>query len=387
MPPTLLPGPETTIQNVDNNIRGMDANVYELEPSVAPLVALSDAMGSTQADNPKVEWLEDESLPRIAKTTALAAANATSFSVDADIFRIGDVIRFAGTATGLLVTNVPPAMGGTGSALTVVGTPIPSATSPSVASGTEAYLVSNANPEGGTLRQIVVNQLVTQFNLDEIIRTPFGVTTTELGTMHYGGDERARLRKKFGIEHARSIENIAFFGIRSGANSIQRTAGGLLSFIASNVTADVSPATFTEFEWQAFLRQGFRYGSERKTAFCSPAVVAAIEGFARGNLRVVNSAGEKYGITMKQYVSGQGVVDIVMHRDWNDSVTYGGYCFLVDMEAVKLRPLRNVGSTRLLPNRQANDYDGVKDEYRSETCLQVIHERRHALLTGVAPTS
>jgi len=76
-------------------------------------------------------------------------------------------------------------------------------------------------------------------------------------------------------------------------------------------------------------------------------------------------------------------VDLVKHPDWMDSAVFGGYVFVVDMDAVRLRPLRNVGSTRLLKERQAPDYDGVKDEYRSETCLQVMHERRHALLTGV----
>jgi hypothetical protein len=374
MPPTMLPGPETSLQNVDNNIRGMDANVYELEPSVAPLVALSDAMGSSESGNPKVEWLEDESMPRITTSAGIATpTGASAIPVADNIFRIGDVVRFSAQGFGVLVTAV-----GAG---TITGTIL--GTSVTIPAAAEVYLVANANAEGDTLRPLLMTQLITQFNYDEIVRTPFGVTTTELGTNHYGGDERARLRKKFGIEHARQIENIAFFGIRS-INGTTRTAGGLLQYLTSNVIVDTGTSpSLTETDWQAFLKKGFRYGSERKTAFCSPTVVGQIEGFARGNLRVVNSAGEKYGITMKQYVSGQGVVDIIMHRDWNDSAVFGGYCFLVDMEAVKLRPLRNVGSTRLLPNRQANDYDGVKDEYRSETCLQVIHERRHALLTNV----
>ena len=378
MPPALLPGPETSIQNTDNNIRGMDANVYELEPSVSPLVSLSDAMGSSESGNPMVEWLEDESLPRIT-TSSGAAAAATTIPVAANIFRVGDVVRFPAQGFGMLVGAVAAGniqVGTTGSLL-------PTGASVVLPAGAEVYLVASAQPEGDTLRPIVTQQLVTQFNYDEIVRTPFGITTTEMGTNHYGGEERARLRKKFGIEHARAIESIAFFGIRNIVGTT-RTAGGLLQYISTNVTADTGTSpSLTETDWQNWLKKAFRYGSERKTVFASPTVIAQVEGFARGNLRVNNSVGEKYGIVMKQYVSGQGVVDIIMHRDWNDSPTFGGYAFMVDMEAVKLRPLRNVGSTRLLPNRQANDYDGVKDEYRSETCLQVIHERRHALLTNV----
>jgi hypothetical protein len=55
--------------------------------------------------------------------------------------------------------------------------------------------------------------------------------------------------------------------------------------------------------------------------------------------------------------------------------------FVVDMNAVKERPLRK---TRLRTNVQAPDYDGFKDQYLSETSIQIVHERRHALLTGIA---
>ena len=120
--------------------------------------------------------------------------------------------------------------------------------------------------------------------------------------------------------------------------------------------------------------------SGEKVAFCSSKVIAALEGFARSNLRVNDNAADKYGIKMSTYVSGQGTVNIVHHRDWQDSSVYGGYAFLVDMSSVKERPLR---PTRLKENVQAPDYDGFKDEYISEWSLQVTHERKHSLLTGV----
>jgi hypothetical protein len=374
MPPVILPGPENSTQNVDNNVRGMDANVYELEPNISPLVSLSDRMGSVASDNPKAEWLEDEPLPRVTTSTGVVTSGTFTYPVTLDIFRIGDVVRFSGYGYGLLVT-AHAANSVTG---TIIGTQ-----AGSTASGSELYIVSNANPEGGLLREIEILQLVTQFNYDEIVRTPFGVTTTELGTLHYGGDERARLSKKFGMEHARAIEQMAFFGLRS-ISGTTRTAGGLLSYIVTNVTNHAA-SVLTVTDWETFLQQGFRYGSDTKVAFCSAQAIAAIEAFPRNNLRVSNDTASTYGVKMSTYISGQGEVHLVKHKDWNDSSVYKGYVFLVDMDAIRLRPLRNVGATRLLKDRQAPDYDGVKDEYRSETCLQVMHERRHALLTGVQP--
>lgn len=379
MTPTILQGPETTIQNVDNNVRGVDFAVYELEPDAAPLTVLMSAMGETPATNPKFEWEEDEGMPNITTLSASAASAATSYSVNLDIFRVGDVVRFSSLGFGVLITaTAAGTIGGT-----ALGTQV------SAQTGAEIFLVSNANAELATLRELKFTQLVTNYNYCQIIRTPFGVSTTEMGMQHYGGPERDRLTKHFGIEHAKARERNFFFGFRS-ISSVTRTAQGLQSVISTNVTND--SGGLTEGEWQTFCRAGFRYSVNQSTptkvAFCSPTALSAIEGFARGKLQVQNEGfAGKYGLKMRTYTSGQGDVMLINHRDWNDSAVYGGYLFLIDMDAVKAKPLQIVGKTQLLKDRQAPDYDGVKDEFRSEEGLQVIHERRHSLLTGITSPS
>jgi hypothetical protein len=353
----------------------MAVNEYLLEPSAAPLTALLSMLGSLPAKNPKIEWQENEAMPRLTTLSASAASNATAFGVAADIFRVGDVIRFPGQGFGGLVTAT--------AAGAITATKIGSTAQASAASAQEVYLVSNANAEGATLREIKYPQLVTASNYCQIIRTPVGLTETEQATDHYLGNERARLQKEAGIEHARAQEQTFFFGPRDLQSTNQRTCGGLKEFISTNVTADTGG--LTESDWQSFLKSGFRYGSDRKVAFCSPTAISVIEGYVRststGLITQSPATNATYGIQMKTYVSGQGTVDLVLHRDWNDSTNYGGFVFLVDMDAVKMRPLR---STRLKTNVQAPDYDGFKDEYITEVGLQVLHERRHALLTGVA---
>jgi len=369
---TLLTGSEASTDNVNNNVRDMAFGVAELEPNVSPLLLLLDKLSKEAAINPKIEWNEDESMPRITTLSASAASNATSASVTDNYFRVGDVIRFTAQGFAFLVTAT-----GAGA---VSGAKIGGTAQASASSGSEVYIVSSANAEGASLREIKYPQLVTASNYCQNLRTPFGITGTEQATKHYGGDERARLQNKFGREHARQIEQTLFFGARDIQATNQRTAGGLLEFIATNVTND--SGGLTEAEFQTFLRSGFRFGSERKVAFCSPKAIVALEGYARSNLKVEKSlsGGEKYGIQMSTYISGHGIVDIVMHRDWNDSANYGGYLFLVDVDALKLRPLRD---TRLRQNVHAPDYDGFKDEYLTEFSLEVKHERKNALLTGI----
>lgn len=378
MAPTILAGPETSIQNVDNNVRGVDFAVYELEPDAAPLTVLMSKMASAPATAPKFEWEEDEGMPNITTLSASATSAATVFGTGADIFRVGDVVRFSSLGFGVLVTAT--------AAGTITGTAL--GTQVSAQTGAEIFLVSNANAELATLRELKFTQLNTAYNYCQIIRTPFGVSTTEMGQQHYGGPERDRLTKHFGIEHAKARERNFCFGIRS-ISSTTRTANGIQSVVSTNVTNDTGG--LTEGDWQTFLRTGFRYSTNQgspKVAMCSPTALSAIEGFARGKLEVVNDQANTFGITMKRYVSGQGEVLLVNHRDWNDSATYGGYLFLLDMDAIKQKPLQVVGQTQLLKDRQAPDYDGVKDEFRSEEGIQVIHERRHAILTGItAPSS
>src|SRR5437762_979200 len=104
MPVTLLAGVEDSTLNTSNNPRDMAANVFELEPNVAPLLAITSRTNSTPAINPKVEWNEDESMPRVTTLSASAASNATVFGVTADIFRVGDVVRDTTVGFGILVT-------------------------------------------------------------------------------------------------------------------------------------------------------------------------------------------------------------------------------------------------------------------------------------------
>lgn len=352
----------------------MAANVFELEPNVAPLLAITSKTNSAPARNPKIEWLEDESMPRITTLSASAASNATAWGVSADIFRVGDVVRETADGFGILVTAT--AAGG------ISGSAVGGTAQTTAANGAELYIVANANTEGATLREIKYPQLVNASNYAEIVRTPFGLTQTEQATEHYGGDEEARLKNKFGREHARALEQIAFFGVRDLKATNQRMAGGLLEFISTNSTG--AGGTLSESTFLTFLKKGFRYGSQRKVLFASPIVAVAIDGFVRttstGLLTQSPAQNATYGVSMATYVSSQGTVDIVTHRDWYDSANYGGYGILVDMDAVKYRPLRD---TKLKMNVQAPDYDGVKHEYITEASFQIVHERRHAKLTGV----
>jgi hypothetical protein len=378
--PTVLVGDlSLDIINQSQRVIDMDDRIAELEPNAAPLVVMLKKLKRVQAISPKVEWLEHQLMPRYANLTASAAAAATTWAVsDGTFFRVGDVLRNTATGEAAEVTAV------SGNNLTVnrgIGS-IPATTT---GAADEIFIVSNVNVEGASLRTIKTTKLNNLWNFCEIVRTPFGITGTQAASKLYGGPDRARLQATNAIEHMRDWEHICFFGARkediTTSGAPKRFAGGVIEYLKTNVTGTVG--TLTEAAWVAFLRQGFRYGSERKVLFAAPLVIQAIEGFARNNIRVgvvEDNYASTYGIQMKTYVSGQGTVDIVMERAWNDSTAYKGYAFLIDMDAIEFHTLRD---TKLLEGRQANDADKLEDEYLTEACPVLKNEPKHALLTGV----
>ena len=379
-PATIVQGDlSLDIINQTQRVLDIDDRIAELEPNAAPLVVLLKKLKKVQAISPWVQWLEHVLMPRYDTASAAATSAATAVGVsNPSFFRVGDVLRDTVTGEALEVTGVSASAIGCNRGIGAVS-------ASAIGSGDEIFIVSNVNVEGASLRTIKTTKLTNLSNYCEIVRTPFGITGTEAASKMYGGPDRARLQATNGIEHMRDWEHICFFGAKkedtNTSGAPKRFAGGLIEYIATNITGSVG--TLTEAAFVAFLRSGFRFGSDRKILFAAPLVVQAIEGFARSNIRVSGSEdhADTYGITMKTYVSGQGIVDIVMERAWNDSSQYKGFAFLVDMDALEFHTLRD---TKLLEGRQANDADKIEDEYLTEACPVVKNEQKHALLTGVS---
>ena len=381
---TLNAGPEASTDNTSNNPIDMANEILELEPNQSPFLVLTQKMKKVASTNPKFEWQEDQSMPWLTTLSASATSAATALGVTEDIFRVGDVVRITETGEAILVTTTAAgaitATRGLGSG---AGSAVGAVAAASATSAAELFIISNANAEGATLREFKYPQLASLFNYTEIVRTPVEITGTEKATVHYGGDEHMRLRAKFGIEHARNLERMFWFGARSVQGTNQRTSGGVTEFLTTNVTNQAG--TLSLAQWNSFLKSAFRYGSERKVAFVSPLLKSILDGFISTYTRMNNplpASTKSWGVDMTTYASGQGVVDIVMCRAWNDSTKYGKAAFIIDPANVEYHYLRT-RDTQLRQNVQAPDYDGFKDEYLTECGVKVAQEATHAFLYGV----
>ncbi len=380
MTATLIVGDQTTGNILSNQIvPDMDNVLHQLEPNGAPLTVLTQKLKTRKATAPKVEWLEHGRMPRFTTLSASATSAATALGVTADIFRVGDLVRITETGEAIIVTTTAAgaltATRGVGYVSAAAGT--------SATSAAEMFIVGNVNAEGASLREIKTRKLETVFNYCEINRNPTGLTGTDAATKQFTGYSRDNLQQEAGVEHMRDWEGIALVGARSITNPTttpSRTAGGMTEFVTTNVT-NVNGA-LTEAAFQTFLQNGFRYGGDRKLLLCSPLVLGAIEGYARGNIMPSPSSdhADTYGVKMSTYISGAGTVDIVQERWLADSVKYKGWAFLIDLDNVAFAELR---PSKLLENRQANDADKMEDEWLGEGCFVWNNELTHAIAKGI----
>lgn len=336
---------------------------------------------SKPANASKVEWLEDRLFPRKSALAATASAATASMDVTAGegiYFNVGDVVRNALNGEAYEVTGVTTdSVGITRS----VGT-VAAATS---ASGAELVIIGNASLQGATIPASKVVERVAQFNYTQIFRLSYSFTRTLTQSKLYTGGEPNYERKKKAIEHKRQLEAALFFGPRdldTGGTEPQGFMGGLVEFITSNLHDPSGAMTATELD--TFLQTDLQHGSgQNKVIFASPTFARIVSTYARDNWTRATPSNSIWGVKVDGLVSGAYgyEVPVFVKREWGDFATtssqYGSWAFVVDMDAVRLRPLQN---TVLLRNRQANDADRVTEEYLTETSFELHNEQKHAII-------
>ena len=361
----------------------MDPTISMLDPDTSQFTTMLMRVARKPAESTKVEWLEDELFPRLTSVASGGATNGANIVVAAGegvYVRAGDVIRNAKTGVAVRVTSVAT---DTLSVTNAIGRVAFAAHT----AGDQLLITGNASAQGATLGTRKVTKRVAQYNYTMIQRNPYGFTRSLMASRLYGGPEPMKERKKKSIEHKRAIEYTLFWGTRAldvSGSEPNGMSGGLFEFITTNVKNAAGALTKTLLD--TYMRDFLSHGTQNGVLFVSPVVSQAISGFLRDAWQPTETNTRLWGAKVDGFISGAfgNKVPIVVKRDWNDFSTangqYGGWAFYVEMDGVTLRTLRN---TELLRDRQANDADSYDEEYLTEFTLQVEHERKHGIITGV----
>ena len=352
-----------------------------LEPSAQPLAVFSRRARKARTVATKFSWLEDKSKARFSSTAASVLVGATSFAVAAGQgayfqqwdqvlnTRTGEQFRVDGVSTDTL--TVTRGIGSTAQAMNAAD---------------ELLIIGSAQSENDTSKPARSDVPSKVTNNTQIFRTPFEISgSLQASAFQVSPAEWPRQARNKGIEHAKDIEYSFVLGRKSATTpgaTENRTTGGALSFIATNQTD--AGGDLSEAEFNAFMLQVMRFGSDSKLAMASGVGVSALNKFPASKQQTRNDE-TTYGMNVTHYTSPFGSLNLVYHKLLEGS-KYGGYIIVVDIEQVAYRYLANDEmnrDTKVLPNRQPNDQDGRKDEYLSEVGLEFGLESTHGVLTGI----
>lgn len=391
---TIATGPVST-EEVATDERGidMDPKFRVLMPNETQLTTMTTKASSRQAVREKVNWIEEEDFPRqvtalsaalISDTTLVLAAGQGKIVQPQDLLRnmrTGEGIRISAVATDTL--TVARAQGNvTGAAI----------------NASDVFLVvADAQPQGSDFPIARYLARVLGFNFTEITRTPWTFTGTNTAIELYGGREPAKEAVRKAREHKRKWEAIAFWGMRSftaasaSNGEPQGTAGGALEFITTFKRDANGPLTPSFFD--LLLMDVMQYGNpDAKVFFASPAIVMGMSSWNRSGMgsQWQPTPENVYGVKVDAFISGAyGYrLPVVVKTEFGQfpyaNKGFGGYGFILDMDYIERRPLRD-RDTRLLTEQQPKGKDIYAAEYFTEATWEFAQERAHAIVYGATP--
>jgi hypothetical protein len=373
----------------------MRDRIYRYDPNKTPfLTPLSLRAPAVRTGSPEFKHLEDQPLPwwdtlaQALSSTTQTNGGATGFlPTNITYFRPGDIVLIPSSSlTGGEYLKVTATAAGAGF-IVVRNYAGDGVTGGTASSGAFCAIIGNVNEENATVRQIKSTVEASIVNYTQIIRTPFGASSTLGGSNLYGGADKPTQRRIFATQHAFECERTLLLGKKrqtTGANGHpERATGGLLSWITSNVT-NVG-GTLTDSVFETFAETLFRYGSSTKLLLASRRAMTQIDMIAAGRIQTAVGA-DTYGVAVKRYLTGHGnllvsISDVLI----ND---YAGYCVAIDLENVAKRYMNDeegrARDNQLRTNIEDPSADGWVDEYLSEIGLHVVLESTHGVLKGIS---
>jgi len=394
---TIATGPISTEEVLsDERVIDMDEKIRVLTPDDTQFTTMTSRLTSRQAIREKVNWLEEEDFPRVVSSASAALSTDTAIPLTAGqgkVLQPNDMLRNMRTGEAALVVSIAT---DTATVTRHVGN-VPAA---AVNSGDVWLVVGDAQPQGSDFPTARYLARVLGWNYTEITRTPWTFTGTQTAIELYGGREPAKEAVRAARVHKKKWESIGFFGARSftaasvapnGNGEPQGSAGGMLEYIQTFKRDANGPLTPTFFD--QLLADEMQYGSENKVLFAAPAVVQNMSGWNRSGMGAQwDPGGDRnvYGVKVDAFISGAyGYrIPVVVKKEWAAFPTankgFGGYAFLIDMDYVERRPLRD-RDTKLITEQQPKGKDIYAAEYFTEATYEIAQERAHAIIFGVTP--
>jgi len=361
-----------------------------LEPNSNPVTLMSNRFSKIAIGSTKRSWLTDVLRPEVDTLNGAATTTETPITVDnITYWAPGDLWRVYDSGETLYVTAIASTDDSTVTVVRNYGT----ATSgepgyrTDIEDGDYLMFVGNTLREGDTSPNALHTLEVQYDNYTQIQRTVLHLTNTEIAMLLHGEQDLPYEVRKKGIEHNRKLEWQNIYGGKpyTDTTNDRRQAGGLYWFIRkySGSGRAVTATTITEDSFLTWVRHCFRYGSANKVLFAPPVLLEAMSRWAGNHLRITTTA-KMFGVDIQRWLTPHGMVAVVNHKMLEGPVEGGGTsndAFLLDMKDITTCHVRG-RDTAFLTGREQPDADAKRQEYLSETCLQMKNFKHHGIFYG-----
>lgn len=375
----------TLAVNPDQKKIDMQDRIFLYDPEANPLLTIvtqqtsketaTEVEGKWLEDSPVPEWLNLQSAATNVATTLAMATGTGAYIVAPTILRnvvTGEAIYVASMAGDN--ATVTRGWGGT--------------TAAAIATTDGLLNLRNAQPQGASSAPEALATLkATKSNFCEIVTHSVKISKTGDAVAMYGKDgERVYQRAKQTVEHARAWEQLLLHGQKGSNTAVATptfTTGGIDNYVTSNVLTANGP--LSESNWMSYLYSVFRYsvnpGRKQKALYASAEMINTINSWGTAKLQTTpnaDKASERYGIDIREYVSGFGRLSVMLHPLLENG--YAGRAYVVDHDGVAVRYLR---PTAMSTNVQPPDADYFLDKILTEAMFRVTNDLAHGIVKGV----
>lgn len=379
----------------DHKVRDVAEDLTWLRPDIYPMDTILRRMevkrGMKKAKQVKVEWEEDDIIPRTDTANGGETAGSAGASVDVTVatvanWRKDDLIYLPDNATAPGAVLYVSAIAGNDLTVyrVVAGTTF--GTVPAIANGETLVRLANAKEEHGYASLSRTTMPVQYFNYPQIFDTVVAISGTRMATENYTEDDYSRSEKQVLYDYRSGLEYATIFGKRAKVadptTGKQRTfMGGITSFLSTNdityTTGSLTESILIDWCKQVFTGNA---GSKIRLMFTTPNLTAEIDKILITSGSLQSFRDEKVlGVSATRIHSSFGDIMLINHQGMAE-MGKSNYGLLIDPKHIRRRPLRPM----FRKDVQAPNIDGQAEQWLEEVTTEVRYELTHAVMRDSA---
>ena len=260
-------------------------------------------------------------------------------------------------------------------------------------------VIGNMNPQGGAIPSAIGYTPTRYDNYTQIFRTPLNITRTALQTRLRTGAEYKERKIEALQYHAIEMEKAFLWGIQTTNTADngepETTTRGLITNIKINSSANVDDYTQnTDYSGQTWVNGGedwfdnkleqiFRYGSMDRLAYCGSGALLGINQLVKNNgMYQLKEGAIGYGIKVMKWMTPFGTINLKRHPLFSYEQSNRNSMVIFQPEDIVERPIQQTKYFKDSKDSTIN-YDGLKEEFLTETGLEFHFALRTGYLNGV----